>query len=344
MLFVSEETKQLIKDAVDVESLLITLGFRITRVADNEVRATCRLHGGDNPTAFCMRLDSKKWCCYTHKCEQDATGRTQNDVVALVMRTNGLSFLDALQYLADFSGVGVDVHNPSPEESSRHHRQRDMTKYVRAAARLRDRAAPLPQLSEEVVRRYIANRDDYFLVQGFLPQTLEKFEIGAMTDRFGVRRATIPIRDHTGALVSVSARREDNDEDPRYRLEHEFQKGRVLYNLHRALTTGAKNIILVEGFKAAWAVSEAGFENVAACMGADITHEQVLLLCTCGLTGCVLMYDGDPAGRKGMTRALSKLEGAFRVVPVYLPEGLSPDSYEQRDELADVIRLYLEAL
>ena len=40
----------------------------------NYISAPCPIHGGDNPTAFCMYLDGNtlkgNWCCYTHHCEE----------------------------------------------------------------------------------------------------------------------------------------------------------------------------------------------------------------------------------------------------------------------------------
>jgi DNA primase len=211
---------------------------------------------------------------------------------------------------------------------------------MRSIGRITARSQKLPALSEELISHYAEARDDYFVKLGFSPETMEVFEIGFMLDREGVPRATIPIRDVSGTLVSMSGRRTDNDEDPRYCLEYESQKGRVLYNLHRAINSGSDTIILVEGFKALWSVYEAGFGNVAACMGTSITDEQVWLLCATGFRNCILMFDGDKSGLQGIPAAERKLRNAFNVVTIYLPEGKSPDSFD-RDELKELLDLYL---
>lgn len=342
MPILSDEIKQLIKDSVDVETLLRALGFDVSRVTSSEVRAPCKIHGGDNPTAFSVRLDTKKWRCFTKKCEQDSLGKTDNDLIALVMLLTGRTFMDAVQYLSDFSGLNLDVRNMVVEKTDEYYRQKDMKHYIRSMSRIANRSQALPTLSEDLVKEYVISRDDYFVRHGFAPETLEVFEVGAMVDRQGVLRATIPVRDAKGMLVSLSARREDGDVEPRYLLEYRFQKGLILYNLHRALGSGKDTVIVVEGFKALWAVFEAGFDNVVACMGSEITEDQVLALCMSGFRNCVLLFDGDKAGVAGYKSAEKKLRSAFNVTVVRLPEGQSPDSFS-RKELSELLELYISA-
>ena len=342
MPVISDEVKQLIKDSVDVELLVRSLGFNVSRVTSSEVRAPGKLHGGDNPTGFCVRLDTKKWRCFTKHCDEDGSGRLDNDLIALVMRVTGMSFMDAVQYLADFSGLSLDVRNMMVEETGAFRQQRDMSTYIRSIGRVASRAQSLPGLSEELVGRYAQERDDYFVKRGFSPDTLETFEVGLMTDHHNIPRATVPIRDASGTLVGLSARRTDNDEDPRYLIDYQFPKGRVLYNLHRALLSGNDAVIVVEGFKALWAVFEAGFSNVVACMGTAVTDDQVWALCASGFRNCVLLFDGDAAGIRGAPGAERQLGSAFNVSTIYLPEGKSPDSFD-RNELRELLELYLDS-
>jgi DNA primase len=342
MSVVSNDIKQLIKEAVDVELLLKTLGFAISGSNGSDVRAPCIIHGGDNATGFSMRLESKTWCCFTRQCEQDSLGGSQNDIFALVMKVRNVPFMESVKYLATFAGLNLDLENMFVEQTPESRRRRDTNSYIRSITKLSRRHKKLSGLSQEVVDSYIAQRDDYFLQFGFAPETLDTFEVGAMFDSKGVHRATVPIREATGRLVSVSGRRTDGDEEPRYRLGYEFQKGSVLYNLHRALQTGSSTIIIVEGFKACWAVHESGLENVAACMGAAITDEQVLQLCGTDFRNCIILFDGDKAGRKGSLTANTKLSKAFNTQLVSLPDRVSPDSLS-RYELRDLLELYLNS-
>jgi len=340
MSVLSDEIRQLIKDSVDVELLLKNLGFKVSRNTGSEVRAPCILHGGDNPTGFSMRTDSKTWRCFTRQCEQDKLGSSQSDIFALVMKTKNIPFVESVKFLASFAGLNLNLENMFIEQTSESRRRRDVSSYVRSINKITNRHKKLDALSEDVIASYRAQKNDYFLQFGFLPETLETFEIGSMFDSKGVPRATVPIRDAFGRLVSFSGRRTDSDQEPRYLLGYEFHKGSVLYNLHRATQTPEDTVVLVEGFKACWAVYEAGIKNVVACMGAAVTDEQVLQLCGTKFRNCLVLFDGDEAGRKGTVTGVEKLKKAFNVQAIELPDKVYPDSLD-RDELKDLLDIYL---
>lgn len=338
----SPETKDIIKDAVDVESLLLSLGFQITKGYGMDLRAPCRLHGGDNPTAFSILKDEKIWRCFTKKCEETTTGRKENDLFSLVMKSLNVPFMEAVKYLADFSGIKFDPDTMFVDIDGDFRRQRDINKFVKNVKKVSS-AGKIKTVSEKTNEVYKSWRDDYFIEQGFKPETLEKFEIGTKVDSCGVRRSTIPIRDENGELISISARRQDGDAEPRYVLDQEFQKMKVLYNLHNVLKQNTETVIVVEGFKALWAVYEAGHKNVVACMGSSISDDQVFLLCKYIFRHCVLLLDGDEAGREGMKKSISKLGLYFRVIPVYLWENISPDTIS-REELRETLDLFVETI
>jgi DNA primase len=76
-----------------------------------------------------------------------------------------------------------------------------------------------------------------------------------------------------------------------------FRKSLVLFNLHRALATGSRNVIVVEGFFDTLAVHQAGYPAVAGLMGSTLSRYQADLLAT-HFDRVVLMLDGDEAGGK----------------------------------------------
>ena len=68
-----------------------------------ELRGPCPLHKGDNPTAFSVYTDPsghQRWHCYT-KC--DAGG----DAFDFVQRWQGLDFMGAVKYLAEYTGLDL---------------------------------------------------------------------------------------------------------------------------------------------------------------------------------------------------------------------------------------------
>lgn len=338
-MIISEELKELIKDRIDPAALVASLGFRITRSTSSEVRAPCIIHGGDNPTAFSMRVETKKWKCFTKKCEMSNDGKTDNDIIALTMKVLGLSFIDALQFLADYVGLGVDVRASTSEISPEYYQKKDIDRFVKRSLKVAKPLRPSPRIEDNTILSYVKARDSYFLDQGFSEEILDRFEIGLMTDRWGIPRASIPIRDDKGVLVGVSLRRTDGDEEPRYLLDWSLEKDKILYNLFSAKQTDASYLIIVEGFKACWAVVEAGYSNVVACMGSVVTEGQLSLLEISRYMSCILLLDGDSAGRDGMERSIPRLSRLMKTVPLYLPDDLSPDSFS-RDELKELINTY----
>jgi DNA primase len=330
---ISPENLQIIKESVSPELLLITLGFEVTKHSGDELRAACRVHDGDNKTAFSFRTKSRRWRCFTRRCELGNSGEKDNDVISLVMKVKKVSFYEAVKFLSDLSGVPIEPPgsdlNPQYAENLRV--SKDVRNFVRLADHIKSRQSVDALLSEEELMEYRLNQDDYFLKQGFQQETLNFFEIGAMVDSYGIRRATIPIRDHNGNLVSISGRREDGDDEPRYRIKGDTQKRKILYNLNNALLFDSQVLIVVEGFKASWATHEAGFSNCAACMGSEFLEEQIYLMVQVGIEKCILMFDGDNSGKHGMSSAKDRLSKVFDTRLAWLPDKVSPDDLSRKD-------------
>jgi DNA primase len=107
------------------------------------------------------------------------------------------------------------------------------------------------------------------------------------------RRVT---RRRCGELIAYAGRA-INGEEPKYRFPAGFRKSLVLFNLHRALATGSRNVIVVEGFFDTLAVHQAGYPAVVGLMGSTLYRYQADLLAT-HFDRVVLMLDGDEAGGK----------------------------------------------
>jgi DNA primase len=88
-------------------------------------------------------------------------------------------------------------------------------------------------------------------------------------------RIVIPIHNPSGELVAYAGRAIDGRE-PKYRFPAGFRKSLVLFNLHRAIASKARTVIVVEGFFDAIAVHQAGY--LIALMGSTISRHQVDLL------------------------------------------------------------------
>ena len=327
----SRENIEKLKSLIDYELLLGVLGFDIKFKNSEELRGPCKIHGGDNSTAFCLKKSSGRFYCYTHQCENDSSGSVDNDVVSLIMRIKGYSFIESVKFLSDLTGF--DALGFSNNHESEFKREYNKQRFVERTKKQEEEDTQI-SISEDLVKKFREKGCPYFQSKGIDKTIINVFELGTYTDFFGVERASIPIRDESGNLVSISGRRVDGDDEPRYRLVKNFKRSKVLYNLNNTLDfldIYNQTLIIVEGFKALWAVYSSGFPNCVAAMGSRLSSSQVNLMIKRGILNCILMLDGDKAGRKGMSSSEEMLKGKLNFKSIYLTENTSPDDYNFKD-------------
>lgn len=288
---IQPETVIRIKELADGELILRYLGFHIFRKTSKELRGPCKIHGGDNPTAFRFNLETKTWSCYTRHCEEEG----HRDLVGLVQKTTGQNFVESVRILATLTGIDLEDQSRIPDAYLKIKQRREMDAEIERAKLHSTEKKFFP---EEVVQDFIPNRTDYFLQRGFPLELLDFFQVGGMKDRYGVHRETIPIRDENGNLLTVSARRTDSDEDPKYLLLKDIKKTDTLYNLDIAKNCVGfpRTLILVEGFVDVWTLALHGIWNVVAAMGTFITPQQARLIHKYA-EDVIVMLDPDKAGQ-----------------------------------------------
>lgn len=322
---IQPETIVSIKQLTDSEMLLGHLGFHILRKSSRELRGPCKVHGGDNPTAFRFNTESKTWCCYTRHCEGDKN----KDIIGLVQLCTQQSFVESVKFLANLCGINLENQEELSEEFKRITQQQEMLKEVRR----NQSSAPVTSFfAEEVVEELLPHRSDYFVQRGFPDELLDFYEVGGTTDGRGVHRETIPIRNEEGHLLTVSARRTDSDADPKYVLLKDIPKEATLYNLHIAKHYVGldRTLILVEGFVDVWAFSLLGVYNVVAAMGTYITPNQARLLWKYA-ENIIVMLDPDDAGREAAPKVAEMLRQGASVRVKDLPDGKDPKKLTYMD-------------
>lgn len=282
------------------------------------------------------------------------------DIFTFVMKTEGLSFPEAVERLAEEAGVAL------PKEAPR-------TPEAQAQADTRER---LYALVEEAARYYSANLHspagrtalEYLERRGLSRETIEAFRLGyapeggnvlnerlvnagfsqrevvlsgmaieaddrrAPYDRFR-HRVMFPITDHRGRVIAFGGRALDPDQPAKYLNSNDtplFHKGRILYNTHTARQAAFENgnVIAVEGYMDVIALAQAGIREAVAPLGTALSDNQLALLWRMAPEP-VLCFDGDSAGRKAAFRAidtaLALLKPGRSLRFAFLPDGLDPD-------------------
>jgi len=319
---------------------------RLTK-AGHEFKACCPFHNEKSPS---FTVNDEKGFYHCFGCG------AHGDAIRWMTDQRGLSFMDAVKELA--AEAGMEVPAPDPR-AAKQAEQRDGLHDVMAAAQewfVAQLAAP----EGERARAYLATR-------GFDPHTLTRFGFGYAPEgrqalkgalsRFpedklieaGLRiavedkepydrfrgRLILPIEDARGRVIAFGGRILDKTKTdaPKYLNSPDtplFDKGRTLYNLHRAGPASRQSgrLIVVEGYMDVIALAAAGFAEAVAPLGTALTEHQLGLLWRLVETP-ILCFDGDAAGQRAAMRAISRalpmLKPAHSLRIVRLPAGLDPD-------------------
>jgi DNA primase len=292
----------------------------------------------------------------------DFSSGRNGDIISFLMDTQKLTFMEAIQRLAD--EAGMEIPKDSPEAARRAEQQKGLVEACEAAAGFY--TAMLGRIEGRSAREYLETREvppqlqatfgmgyapagrtmlkDYLVNKGFQPKMLIEAGLliqpedgGQPYDRFR-DRVMFPILGPKGRPIAFGGRALDKSQKAKYLNSPEtplFHKGNVLYNYMRARKFAAsmpeatgQPLIVCEGYMDVIALAGAGFGNGVAPLGTALTENQIALL----WRACdepVLCFDGDRAGRKaayrGIDRALPMLKPGKSLRFAFMPEGLDPD-------------------
>jgi DNA primase len=322
-------------DIVDVVGEYVPL-----QKAGRYYRALCPFHSERTPS-FYVSPERQSWHCF-------GACASGGDVIAFVMRKEGLEFRDALALLAQRAGVPLPERRQRQEEerlqrlraateaAAQFYHRRLMEGPEGAAARryLEGRGVDAEACrrfllgysppSRDALRRHLSAlgfREGELLEAGLLLEGE-----GGLRDRFH-GRLMFPIWDERGRAVGFGARALD-DSLPKYLNTPQtpiFDKGGLLYLLDRAREGVRRSgcAVIVEGYMDAIAAHQNGFTNVVASMGTALTERQVQLLKR-HAQRLVLALDADAAGTAAALRGHEVVSAASQGerVPVVTWQGM----------------------
>lgn len=311
--------------------------------------ACCPFHKEKTPS-FSVSPTKQFYHCFSCGAHGSAIG--------FVMEHQGLSFPEAVQFLADRVGMVVPkVHgqNDNPEvRAERKKKQQTLEETTAAAAdfyaqQLKFNPAAKAYLdkrglSAEVIAHYgLGYAPDGWqpLTQVFQPYpNTALVDTGMVIDNEGRyydrfrHRIMFPIRNPRGQVIGFGGRVLD-DSKPKYLNSPDtplFDKGKNLYGLYegRAAVKEVGRILVVEGYMDVVALAQFGVGYGVAALGTATTAEHVKILMR-QADSIYFCFDGDSAGRKAAWRALEnalpQLKDDKSLHFLFLPEEHDPDSY-----------------
>jgi DNA primase len=293
---------------------------------------------------------------------KDFSSGKQGDAISFIMEYDGLSYLDAIKYLAQKYGVEIQEEEQTPEEIQK---QND-----------RESLFIILNYAKEFFKKNLWETDEgksiglsYFRERGFSDEIIQKFELGYSLDQWNALeaeasdhkyssellekagliirkeektydrfrgRVIFPVHSITGKAIAFGARILNNAKNqPKYLNSPEtevYHKSNVLYGLFQASRAirHHDNCFLVEGYTDVISLHQYGVENVVSSSGTSLTENQIKLIQR-HTSNITVLFDGDAAGIRASVRGIDMiLQQGMDVRAVVFPDGEDPDSYSRK--------------
>ncbi len=265
--------------------------------AGREFRACCPFHDEKSPSFY---VNDAKGFYHCFGCQ------AHGDAIRWLTDHQGLAFMDAVKELA--AEAGMEVPAPDPRASRQAERRAsliDITGAAQAWFAEQLRCAEGAQARAYLVGRGISDATAREFGFGYAPDSRQALKAALNFDEAslveaGMRiaaedgeresydrfrgRLMLPIHNARGQIIAFGGRTLAKDAGGAKYLNSPdtplFDKGRTLYNLHRAAPAARRSgrIVVVEGYMDVIALAQAGIAEAVAPMGTALTEHQLELL------------------------------------------------------------------
>ncbi len=355
MARIPEETIQQITEANDIVEVISRYVPDLKR-AGSTFKACCPFHSEKTPS-FNVNVQRQYYKCFG--CGEGG------DVLSFVMKLENLQFIDAVQKLAGWANIPLQMEEESPEKIAARKGKSRLVELHNSFAKFMHELL-LNDPKAQHARDYLKSRGfgsemaQNWMV-GYHPETPAQVIEWAKAKGYKARelvdaglassnenpqrglyyrfrdRLMFPIANDYGDFIAFSGRQ--LREDPRsgkYINSPEtniFKKSKVIFGLDKARRQIPKTgfALLCEGQMDVIACHERGFDFAIATQGTACTPEHAVILKRY-TKNVLICYDSDKAGQAATEKAfieLAKLGVTVKVV--VMPEGEDPDSLMQKD-------------
>lgn len=313
-----------------------------------DYQACCPFHDEKTPSFSVSQLKQFYYCF--------GCGAKGN-AISFLMDYENLQFVEAVEKLAEESGINVEYEQLSRAEIAKVEQRKTLYDVLDEVASLYQKNLDDNSIGKEA-RQYLSERQldeetvAFFRLgyaqagntlqsvvgQGIGVDELQKTGLLNKGEHgyydFFRHRLMFPIRDPRGRVLGFGARALTTDAKPKYLNTGEtelFNKSNVLYGLYEELQSNRQieHLIVVEGYMDVIALHQNGVQGSVAALGTAFTagHLQLIYRYTKKIYIC---FDGDNAGKKAAERAIQLMLPAIHIDTeirmVFLPDGEDPDT------------------
>lgn len=356
-------SRNFIDTLLDRVEIVDTIHRRVPlKKAGKDFQACCPFHNEKTPS---FTVVPQKGFYYCFGCG------AKGNAIGFLMEYEHLSFVDAVEKLAEESNINVEYEQYDEVKAQR---RKDLYDVLSDVTELYEKNLFSAQGSE--AKTYLSERQldietSTFFRLGYAQagnhlQRLfsgqhsqeELHQVGLLGqsddepkrfyDQFR-NRLMFPIRDPRGRVLGFGARAL-GDAKPKYLNTGDtelFNKSYVLYGLYEELQTNRdiEHLIVVEGYMDVIALHQMGVSGSVAALGTAFTagHLNLVRRYTKKVFIC---FDGDNAGKKAARRAMDTILPAMsmdmEIRMVFLPDGEDPDTLVRKVGKAAFVKLMNE--
>lgn len=336
---------------------LIGESIRLFRRGSNYI-GLCPFHDEKTPS-FTVSMEKQFYKCF-------GCGKSGN-AITFVMEHNGLTFIEALKFLAGKAGIPFEFEQQNERNENK---QSELLTAMEVATdffidnlKTREGESCLQYFNSRGFDENVRNTfklgyspDSFdkltkYLNKKGIPNAialecglLAKNENSKIFDRFR-NRAMFPIQDIFGRTIAFGARLLIDDKNQAKYINSPqtplYDKSKVLYGLFQAKNSIMQQdkAIITEGYADVITMHTFGFKNTISSSGTALTDLQLMLLARY-TKKLLLLFDGDDAGIKAAERALIlALKNNFEVEILVLPDGNDPDSFLRKFGKVELLKL-----
>ena len=356
---ISEADRERVREACRIDQV-VSEYVTLRRAGADTLKGLCPFHDEKTPSfQVSVNRGGGRYHCFG--CGQGG------DVFEFVMAMEHLSFVEAVQRLAERAGVTLSLVEGGASVRQEAGTKARLLAANKAAAEFFTAQLATPEA--EAARRYLAERGfdedaialfgcgyapggwdsmvKALIAKGFTVDELSKAGLAKQGQRGWIdqfhRRLLWPIRDPSGDVVGFGARRlfEDDRLQAKYVNTSEtmlYRKSQLLFGLDLAKREIARErqVVVVEGYTDVMAMHLAGVTTAVASCGTAFGEEHISVLRRYLMDSdlvpgnVIYTFDGDAAGQKAALKAFeSDQRFAANTYVSVAPDGLDPCELRQ---------------